>query len=76
VFECRPPQCNSDADCTRDRCGRCLPTRIPVHSGTLVLSQVHVCNYEGTCLTGSCTQCSPARSYSDSDGNWHLCGGV
>jgi hypothetical protein len=58
VFECRPPQCQSDADCSRDGCGHCVAALRSAHiAGQLPAPDVHVCVYEGPCTATSCAGC-------------------
>jgi hypothetical protein len=59
VFECRPAQCRSDADCTRDGCGHCAPALRSTHIiGATPVPDVHVCQYEGLCTESSCAGCA------------------
>jgi hypothetical protein len=36
IAVCATPSCRSDADCTADRCGHCMPGLVPVHGGAVI----------------------------------------
>ena len=56
---CAAPSCASDADCTADRCGHCIPVEIGLHGGGRLLDFTGShCRYEGTCDSDSCAGCS------------------
>ena len=73
LFECRLAQCQSDADCTRDGCGHCLPALRSMHIvGRTPVPAVHVCVYEGSCTASSCAGCSAITAYFANGA--HTCG--
>jgi len=63
VFECGPAQCHSDADCTDDACGHCVPEILLVNGGMRQDPEIHACVYVGACGTSSCASCGPATYY-------------
>ncbi len=77
-FECRPTQCGSDADCSRDTCGHCVAGFQGSHGvGNVARPNVHICVYEGMCAASSCAGCSVANAYltTDLQPGYHTCPG-
>jgi len=69
---CATPSCASDADCTADPCGHCVPGIVYIHGGHLLDSTRAECVYEGPCAGHTCATCwRDARSASDTP---HRCG--
>jgi hypothetical protein len=69
-----PPSCLSDADCTADLCGHCVPQVELFHIGMRFIDRSKAeCIYEGACATGSCTRCREDGIRSTPSGAFHLC---